>query len=113
MQDGYQIGAIIHGEMGLGIQNGIDVLVISPVVFAFDWIANTGILSCLTREAATSSWVLSGLEAHNATLAPPDLSVCIRDAVSVVTCRHAPRRTPFNGFSFSNRFRIRFKTGMF
>ncbi len=75
--------------------------------------AKTGILSFFTREAATSSWVLKGLEAHRATAAPPALSVCIRVAVSVVTCRQALRRIPLSGFSFANRWRIRLSTGMF
>src|SRR5213596_2741372 len=57
--------------------------------------------------AAASSCVERGLDAHRATLAPPSTRVRIRLAVSVVTCRHAPMRTPARGFSFLNRSRIK------
>ena len=53
--------------------------------------------SCLTSAAATSSCVLSGLEAQSRTSAPPALSVFMRLAVSVVTCRQAVTRIPLNG----------------
>ena len=36
MQYRYQIGAIVHGELGLDIQHGIDVPVIGAVVLTFD-----------------------------------------------------------------------------
>src|SRR5450759_3773913 len=36
----------------------------------------------------------------------------IRPAVSVVTCRQAPMRTPSSGFSFSKRSRMALSTGM-
>ena len=42
-----------------------------------------------------SSCVESGLEAHSATSAPPSRSVIIRLAVSLVTCRQAEMRMPF------------------
>ena len=61
---------------------------------------------CSQSAAATSSWVESRFEAHSATSAPPAFSASIRFAVSVVTCRHAPIRTPWSGRSFSNRCRI-------
>ena len=47
-----------------------------------------------TSAAATSSCVLSGFDAQSAMSAPPSRSAIIRFAVSVVTCRHAPTRTP-------------------
>ena len=50
--------------------------------------------SCLTSAAATSSCVLSGLEAQSRTSAPPAWSVFIRLAVSVVTWRQAVTRSP-------------------
>src|SRR5512134_1978157 len=43
---------------------------------------------------------------------PPASKVRTKTAVSVVTWRHAERRAPFNGFSFSKRPRISFKTGI-
>src|SRR5215470_5230626 len=60
--------------------------------------------SC-TSAAAVSSWVESGLEAQRATCAPPALRVSISTAVSVVTCRHAPRRMPLSGCSCVKRSR--------
>ncbi len=65
-----------------------------------------------TSAAATSSCVESGLEAQSATSAPPAASVRMRLAVSVVTCRHAPTRMPFSGFSASKRWRMEASTGI-
>jgi len=53
------------------------------------FMAKTGISSLATSEAAASSWVERGLEAHSATEAPPALSACARTAVSVVICKQA------------------------
>ena len=44
--------------------------------------------------------------------APPALSASIRLAVSVVTWRHAPMRTPASGLVFAKRSRIWASTGM-
>jgi len=74
--------------------------------------ANTGTPKSLTMLAAVASWVLSGLEAHSATWAPPALSVRMRFAVSEVTCMQQPMRTPRSGFCLSKRSRIRASTGM-
>src|SRR5690606_22028020 len=63
--------------------------------------------------AATSSWVLSGLDAASATSAPPVFSVRMRLAVSVVTCMHAAMRTPASGLVFSHSARMSASTGMF
>ena len=65
-----------------------------------------------TRPAATSSCVESGLEAHSTTSAPPALSVRIRLAVSLVTCRQAAMRMPSSGRSAANRSRISASTGI-
>src|SRR5207237_10218160 len=43
---------------------------------------------------------------------PPALRVSIRTAVSVVTCRQAPRRTPLRGCSLANRSRTCRRTGI-
>ena len=69
-------------------------------------------LLCVTKDAATSSCVDSGFEAHTTTSAPPALSVDTRFAVSVVTCKHAESRMPLSGFSFANRFLINRSTGI-
>ena len=74
--------------------------------------ANVAIPLCSHSAAATSSWVDSGFDAQSATSAPPAASVSIRFAVSVVTWRHAPIRTPASGRSFSNRSRISARTGI-
>ncbi len=74
--------------------------------------ANVAMPLCSQSAAATSSWVDSGFDAQSATSAPPAASVSIRFAVSVVTCRHAPMRTPASGCSFSNRSRISASTGI-
>ena len=58
------------------------------------------------------SWVDKGFDAQRTTCAPPALSVLIRLAVSVVTCKQAAIRTPFRGFSFANRSRINRRTGI-
>src|SRR4030043_178242 len=58
--------------------------------------------SFLTGEAAASSCVDRGLEAHRAPFAPPAASTCMSAAVSVVTWRQAAIRTPLSGFSFAN-----------
>ena len=58
------------------------------------------------------SCVLSGLLAQSTTSAPPATSVRMRLAVSVVTWRQAPMRTPSSGFSFSKRSRMALSTGM-
>ena len=65
-----------------------------------------------TSAAAVSSCVDSGFEAQRATWAPPAFSVIMSTAVSVVTCRHAPSRTPFNGCSFVKRSRTCRSTGI-
>ena len=65
-----------------------------------------------TSEAATSSCVDSGLEAHSATSAPPAASVRIRFAVSLVTCRQAETRIPCSGRSAAKRSRICASTGI-
>src|SRR2546426_8211054 len=56
-----------------------------------------------TSAAAVSSWVESGFDAQSATWAPPALSVSMSTAVSVVTCRQAPSRSPLSGCSRANR----------
>src|SRR5690625_1382070 len=63
--------------------------------------------------AATSSWVLNGLEAHSATSAPPAANVRMRLAVSVVTCMHAAMRKPAKGFVRDHSSRMATSTGMF
>ena len=65
-----------------------------------------------TSEAAVSSWVDSGLDAHSVTSAPPATSTRMRLAVSVVTCMQAPMRTPSSGRSSAKRSRILASTGM-
>src|SRR2546425_5006099 len=65
--------------------------------------AKVGMWSWATRDAAASSCVLRGFEAHSRTSAPPACRVCIRFAVSVVTCRQAAMRTPRRGRSLANR----------
>src|SRR5579885_276430 len=67
--------------------------------------------SC-TRLAATSSWVLRGLEAMRTTSAPPAWRVRARLAVSAVTCRQADMRRPARGLSRPKRSRMRASTGM-
>ena len=57
------------------------------------------------------SWK-AAVDAHSATDAPPAFRVRARFAVSVVTCRHAARRSPASGFSRSNRSRISRRTGI-
>src|SRR5580700_7468298 len=59
-----------------------------------------------TSEAATSSWVDNGFEAHSTTSAPPSRRQMARFAVSAVTCRHAEMRMPFSGWFLMNSFRI-------
>src|SRR5829696_2836826 len=76
------------------------------------WIAWTWAPWRSTSAAATSSCVSSGLAAHNATSAPPAISVRTRFAVSVVTCRHIPTRQPSSGRSRANRSRIDRSTGI-
>src|SRR5512141_1990095 len=68
--------------------------------------------SFFTREAAASSCVDRGLEAHRAIFAPPAASTCMSAAVSVVTWRQAAIRTPLSGFSFANRSPMVRSTGM-
>jgi hypothetical protein len=62
-------------------------------------IAKTGISSWATSDAATSSCVERGLEAHTTTSAPPATKVRARLAVSEVTCRQAEMRKPSSGRS--------------
>src|SRR6185437_1671790 len=69
-------------------------------------------LKSRTSEAATSSCVESGLEAQRTTSAPPSRSVMARLAVSVVTCRHAETRMPFNGWFLINSLRILWSNGI-
>src|SRR5579859_3354571 len=64
------------------------------------------------REAATSSCVESGLEAHSTTSAPPSRRAIIKLAVSLVTCRQAEARKPFRGCSFTKRLRMISRTGI-
>src|SRR5438045_674724 len=65
-----------------------------------------------TSAAATSSCVLSGLDAHSVTSAPPAWSVCMRCAVSVVTCKHAETRMPSSGFCLRNLSWMEASTGI-
>src|SRR5215210_4667151 len=65
-----------------------------------------------TSAAATSSCVESGFEAQSTTSAPPSLSVRIRFAVSLVTCRQAETRYPASGCSAAKRSRIAARTGI-
>ena len=74
--------------------------------------AKTGMPKFFTSEAATSSWVLSGLLAHSRISAPPAWSARIRFAVSEVTCRQAETRIPLRGCSRLNRSSMRRRTGM-
>src|SRR5215510_15559234 len=74
--------------------------------------ACTEMLKSRTSDAATSSCVESGLEAHSTTSAPPSRKVMPRLAVSVVTCRHAEMRMPFNGWFLMNSLRMLCSTGM-
>jgi hypothetical protein len=74
--------------------------------------ANVGIPKSFDSEAATSSCVLNGFDAHRTTLAPAALRVRIRLAVSAVTCRHAETFIPLSGFCLANRSRIAARTGM-
>src|SRR5680860_313774 len=75
-------------------------------------IAKTGIPKSSHKEAATSSWVDNGFEAHSTTSAPPALRVMARFAVSEVTWRQAETRIPSSGRSFSKRLRIADSTGI-
>src|SRR3989442_2670663 len=74
--------------------------------------AKVAMTSSRTSEAATSSWVESGLEAQATTVAPPALSVRRRLAVSVVMWRQAPTVTPSRGRSLAKRSRMEVRTGM-
>src|SRR5579864_979973 len=74
--------------------------------------ACTEMLKSRTSDAATSSWVESGLEAHSTTSAPPSRSVTARLAVSVVTCRQAEMRMPLSGWFLMNSLRMLCSTGM-
>src|ERR671930_1754045 len=74
--------------------------------------ANVGMPSSPASAAATSSWVLSGFEAHRAMSAPAAFSAIIKLAVSVVTCRHAPSRSRASGFSRLKRSRMLRRTGI-
>src|SRR5262249_58868298 len=65
-----------------------------------------------TNAAAVSSCVDSGLDAQSDSWAPPALSVSMRTAVSVVTCRQAPRRMPLSGCSRVKRSRTCRRTGI-
>src|SRR5438876_2511449 len=65
-----------------------------------------------TSAAATSSCVLSGLDAKSTSPAPPAWSVCIECAVSLVTWRQALIRILLSGFCFANRSRMLASTGM-
>src|SRR5579884_3820075 len=65
-----------------------------------------------TSAAATSSCVDSGLLAHKATSAPPAWRVSIKFAVSDVTWRHAPTRSPSRGRSRAKRSRMMRSTGI-
>src|SRR5438094_248880 len=67
--------------------------------------AKTLMPKSLTRLAATSSWVESGLEAISTRSAPPACSVRARLAVSAVTCRQADIFSPASGFSLAKRAR--------
>ena len=63
-------------------------------------------------EAATSSWVLKGFEAHNTSRAPPAWSVRARLAVSAVMCKQALMRNPARDFSLLKRSLTKRRTGM-
>src|SRR5713226_738438 len=74
--------------------------------------ANVGMLKSRLREAATSSCVDSGLDAHSTASAPPSRRAIIKFAVSLVTCRQAETRIPLSGCSLTKRLRIDSSTGI-
>src|ERR1700724_1784809 len=74
--------------------------------------AYVGILKSRFSEAATSSCVESGFDAHSTTSAPPSRNAIARFAVSLVTCRQAEARNPFSGCSFTKRLRMISMTGI-
>src|SRR5215813_4744571 len=74
--------------------------------------AKVGMPWSAASAAATSSWVLKGLDAHSATSAPPALRASARLAVSEVMCRQAAIRIPLSGLVFSKRWWISCSTGI-
>src|SRR5690242_16617352 len=74
--------------------------------------AKVGMPGFWLSDPATSSCVESGLDAQSVTSAPPAWRVVIRLAVSVVTCKQAPMRTPFRGFCLAKRALIEARTGI-
>ena len=98
---------------GLMVEGRADVLVVGLVVLALDGEDGDAVVAA-PAQAATSSWVESGLEAHrhDARRRRP-CSVRTRLAVSagdVQAGRHA--LTPLSGFSLANRSRIGCRTGI-
>ncbi len=88
-----QVGAVVHRDLRLVIDRRQDVAVIRVVVLALDG-EDGNVVIAHQAEAATSSCVDSGFEAHSTTSAPPSRRQMARFAVSAVTCRQAETRMP-------------------
>ena len=89
---------IIHSDLRQGINDGIDMLVVGLSVFALDGINRN--FEMLHQRCRGIILVERGFDAQSVTSAPPAFKVRIRLAVSVVTCRQAPMRTPCRVFLF-------------
>ena len=68
----HDIGSVVHRDLRLVGEGGLDVPIICVVVFAFDR-ETSECRRAGTSAAATSSWVLSGFEAHSAHIRPAGL----------------------------------------
>jgi hypothetical protein len=96
-----QIGAVVQCDLRALVEHGVDVAVVC--LGAFAPAGEEGIPCRVTSAAATSSWVLSGLLAQSAKLAPPADSTRAKLAVSAVICKHPPMRAPSMDFASPKR----------
>ena len=92
-----QVGAVVERDLRRPRRGGDDVRAVGVAALAAD--ARARRRRGRPSAAATSSCVVSGLEAQSSTCAPPAMSVRTRFAVSDVTCRHAATRSPSSGRS--------------
>ena len=110
VQLGNEVGAVVHRDLRARVEHGLDMRVVPGRILALDGVCRDPVLARERRR--DGSCVDSGLLAQRLTWAPPAFSVIARFAVSLVTWRHAPSRSPSSGRSRAKRSRMMRRTGI-
>ena len=93
-----QVGPVVHGERGRCASAALDVVVVPVVVLAAHGEDRDAAAPRRGTPRRRPAW-RAGSSAHSTHVGAARLSVRMRFAVSVVTCRQAESRTPSSGRS--------------